>query len=270
MASRLVVNSRPASASPRRSFPWVLAEEGAVGAWDWTAEASEGLDDPSVDQLGGNVDLALWNQATAYGSDPRLVAMTTLSVPTSMGGKAIVAHYGSAVQLATGGIYMPTVAGNFVYAMRLGFQHRDNLWNTTLYSQVAGVYLHSPATIPNTYWYGVGVQRSNSVLRNSYFGATERSVSNWWSVGGNIAYTYAASGFVNSFDVWLKKAGTTLEAWGAIAGSPPVFLQSWSLGGDGANAGLIGMRVNKSGTDASEPVGILYAFARVSDVPGLA
>lgn len=240
------------------------------GAWDWVGLASEEIESPNIDQLGGAVDASKWIEATSFGTNPRQIALTGLSAPASTGSKLLVGHYDSAVTLAVGGIYHITPANDFVYAFRFSVRNLDDRLASQIQTMVAAVYVHSTTTIPGQNWYGAGFVRNNEWIYSGKFGALETSVSNWWTVGGTPSgTTHLCQGDPGVMNVWLRKVTNTIEVYGSIGNAFPMLLKSWSLGVTGSNAGIVGIRLAKSDVSTAAPGFALHAFARVSTVPGL-
>lgn len=241
-----------------------------MGAWDWTAEASEGLDDPSVDQLGGNVDSALWTDLDTAntGSGSALLDPVTLTTPASGGGKVLSVVLTGGGDITLGGIVMPSVAGNFIYAARIGSMFPA--------PPASGSPWAFPAEweVQFCYWDGTNITASpdiaaggthgNGSLYDAVLGAAHKSGNANSFAQPSVTDAYIPSiGAAHTFDCWLERTGTTLTVWLALPGNPPIAFKSYTVT---ANAGLVGLRMtNKSEIDLQA---FLYAFARVSAVPG--
>ncbi|MDP3910582.1 MAG: hypothetical protein Q8Q14_09315 [Gemmatimonadales bacterium] len=234
---------------------------GGGGGWDWTTEAAEDLDVPSVDQLGGAVDIAKWTDiADAVDGWGGTTLLDGFSAPASMGGKAIVG-VASTVSVNGRGFAMPSVAGDFIYAVRLGLDTDGVRPALSLTSGVQAVFVDGTDVTAAT-WYGTGIY----LPANSWSSSVVRSLQggNWNALStahGSSTISYEVR---NSIDVFLVRSGTTLNSYAMIPGGPPRFIDTWTVS---ANAGLIGVRVVNNTTSLTSR-GYLFAFARISTLPG--
>lgn len=225
----------------------------AAAAWDWTGEDAENLDDPSVDQLGGSVDVGKWSDAsTTNGAS---VALTSLTAPASFDSKVICGVVPN--NASASGFVMDTVAGDFVYAARVSIRRAGSDANDTLTAQAHMVFVDG-TNVSSSSWYGAGVRYANSDFDSATWGA--HNGINFNSLSNSADQIMP----MMMWDVWIERSGTTLNIYAAPPGGAPNLMESYTVS---ANAGLVGMRGYHETASLTFSI-CLHAFARISAVPG--
>jgi hypothetical protein len=225
--------------------------------YDWAIQSSEGLL-PAVDQLDGAVDASIWAEVTGVGGNQALATFDTIGPVGSRRIRMTPTQSSSFGQ----GIYINSVAGDFIYYLRLG-ESRG---------------LPDVGIASNEWYLGAGFvdgadvnTASGTWLGRRY--VTDDLGTSLWELGTTTPPTAFDSGYVGAttiggsnaplhtqFDVILQRSGTTLILWGAGAG------EAFHRAGQGSvstSAGLIVVRLfaSQAGHDLR---GYLDAFARRS------
>lgn len=221
---------------------------------DWASDAVS--DYPAVDMLGGDVSTDNWVQANTIGASN---AIDSVTVDAARGAVSLAITTGGAEDA---GWLTAAVAGDFCYAMRLGYE-TATISTSTMNTQMFAAFVDDGAeSVDADEWFGLGWYRAGvaATTGNNVQSCRGGSAGDQWA---GCSATLVRESEATAWDVLFKRSGTTLTLYMATPRSNVWnYVATYTVT---ANAGRIGVRIK---TNLAYTITVyLSAFRRFATCP---
>lgn len=210
----------------------------------WTGSGgSANTGDVMLDNATAIEGIASWADAGTIGG-----ATTVEKELLASGGVVIYPHIDSELSAVTGarsqGALISVPAGNFVQGFRVSISTPDKLASDPLGDTIKyGAVFVDGSNVGSASWCGVMAEIGASAYQYAeptiYKMSTEAGANRWNTASSYTSVVGVVGTISRSYDIWLRRSGTTLTGYIARPGGVPVGIATWTVS---TGAGLAGLR----------------------------